>query len=122
MLRFLSVMAVLAVSIGAAHAEDVGLTVQSAETGVDINGQPSVHVALDAPSAERFAQFTTSRVGSQIFAYVADRLILAPVLQSPITDGHLQISGGGEFDFETAKMLAEYLEDDGGLSVSDEER
>jgi SecD/SecF fusion protein len=63
-----------------------------------------VDFTLDSVGAHQFARTTTKHVGEPFAIVLDDKVINAPVIRSPIIDGHGQISGG--FTAEAAKDLA----------------
>ncbi|MDD3925128.1 MAG: protein translocase subunit SecD [bacterium] len=74
----------------------------------DQNGEPSVSFALDAEGTQKFRDFTTRNVG-EILAIVLDkRIISAPNINTPITEGRGEISGGFK-DLKEAQNLAVLL-------------
>jgi preprotein translocase subunit SecD len=84
-----------------------GDQVRSASVGTDERGRRVVSFALHPAGAQLFADYTTQHV-REFFAIVLDgRVISAPSIQSPITGGQGQISGGGIGGF--ARQEAEEL-------------
>ncbi len=73
--------------------------VASASVGADQNQRPDIDVVLTPAAAQAFATYTGTHVGSY-FAITLDGVVLAsPVINDAITDGHVQISGGGPTGF-----------------------
>ncbi len=71
------------------------------------DGQPAVTTTFNGIGAKRFADLTAANIGKR-FAIVLDGKVLsAPVIQSPILDGHGQITGG--FTAEGAAELSMLL-------------
>jgi protein-export membrane protein SecD len=71
-----------------------GDQVTSATLGTDQLGKIAVDFTLASEGADLFATYTTANVGNQ-FAIVLDGTVVsAPVIQSPITAGKGQITGG----------------------------
>jgi len=71
-----------------------GEAVTSASLGQDQLGHLAVDFTLDSSASTSFATYTTQNVGNQ-FAIVLDGTVIsAPVIQSPITGGKGQITGG----------------------------
>ena len=62
----------------------------------DANGGPQVELLLRPEAAERFAQHTRDHIGGSIALVVNGVVVSAPVVNSPIEDGRLQISFAGE--------------------------
>jgi preprotein translocase subunit SecD len=72
-----------------------GDQVSAASIGTDQTGQRTVDFTLKADGKDRFANYTSSHIG-QYFAIVLDGdVITAPVIQSSIPNGQVQISSGG---------------------------
>jgi preprotein translocase subunit SecD len=72
-----------------------GEQITSATLGTDQVGRPAVDFTLASEGADLFATYTTDNVGNQ-FAIVLDGTVIsAPVIQSAITGGKGQITGGG---------------------------
>jgi len=71
------------------------------------NGQYTVAFSLSNEGGKIFSDFTTSHVGDQLAIVVDKRVISAPRIEEPITDGRGNISG--DFTSETANDLAVQL-------------
>ena len=72
-----------------------GDQVAAASIGADETGQRTVNFTLQAEGKDLFANYTAEHVG-QYFAIVLDgKVITAPVIQSSIPNGQVQISSGG---------------------------
>ncbi len=67
----------------------------------------TINVKLNEEGRERFAAATKQSIGKKILIIVGARLMSAPVVQSEIPGGELQITGG--FTYEEAKKLATAL-------------
>lgn len=83
-------------------------------------GTPVVSLEWDETGKEIFASTTAANIGKRIGIYLDGQLISAPVVQSAITDGRAQISGGFTNTTEgktEAKLLAQRL-NAGALPVS----
>jgi len=81
-----------------------GDTLTDAQSTFDNNGAPVVSFTFDSTGARRFADATRANVG-KLFAIVLDnKVISAPVIREPITQGRGQISGN--FTSQTAEDLA----------------
>ena len=79
-----------------------GTELASANIGSDKNGQRAVDFVLKDNGKNLFAQWTASHIG-EYFAIVLDSVVIsAPVIQSSIPDGNVQISGGGLGGFSQA--------------------
>ena len=71
-----------------------GDQIASASLGTDSLGRLAIDFTLKSDGAAKFATYTTNNVG-QVFAIVLDGTVIsAPVIQSPITNGSGQITGG----------------------------
>lgn len=81
-----------------------GADLRDARLGVDRFGRPAVDVEFTAEGAARFAQLTTLYVGQPIPHLLDGELLVAPVVQEPITSGQGQITGN--FTHEEARNLA----------------
>lgn len=81
-----------------------GADLADARLGLDQFGRPAVDVEFTPEGAARFAQLTTLYVGQQIPHLLDGELLVAPVVQEPITSGQGQITGG--FTHEEARHLA----------------
>lgn len=84
-----------------------GADLTNARVGVDQQGRPAVNFTFNAAGTRAFAEISRNNVG-HLFAIVLDnKVISAPVINSPIPDGHGQISGG--MDEQRAEDLAVLL-------------
>lgn len=75
--------------------------------GFTEGGKPAIFFELQGPGAQRFAEVTTqvARQNRFIPIFLDDRCISAPTVESPITGGRGQISGGFE-SMQEANNLA----------------
>jgi preprotein translocase subunit SecD len=81
-----------------------GDSLTDAQSTFDQNGAPVVAFTFDSIGTRRFAEATRANVG-KLFAIVLDnKVISAPVIREPITQGHGQISGN--FTSQSAEDLA----------------
>jgi preprotein translocase subunit SecD len=72
-----------------------GDQVSSATVGTDQNGRPAVDFVLKGDGANLFSDYTGKNVGSY-FAITLDHVVVsAPVINSAIPNGNVQITGGG---------------------------
>lgn len=85
-----------------------GTHVRSAEAKAP-NGTWEIEVTLDSTGAKEFGDLTAALAGTGklIAITVGDTVVSAPTVQSAITDGEIQISGG--FDRDKAEELAAAL-------------
>ena len=91
-----------------AMAADIELAIDTAEVGYDpFTAQPSVQVALTAAASKTFAKLTSSHVGNVIELWVDGELVSSPVVQTPIVNGVLVITGS--MSAADAKALAARL-------------
>ena len=72
-----------------------GDQVQSATVGTDRNGRPSVDFVLKSDGAQKFATYTAQNIGAYFAITLDSTVISAPVIQSSIPNGQVQITGGG---------------------------
>ena len=87
-------------------ADQVG----SATVGADQNGQPTIDFVLKPEGARLFADYTAKNIGDYFAITVDGVVISAPVIQSEITNGEVQITQGLEaFDAEAAATVVAYL-------------
>lgn len=78
-----------------ATAAIVSLTVLKAEVGADMaTGQPVLTITLDPASTGKFAAFTADNVGKKTIVSISGEKIMEPIIQEPITQGVVQVSGG----------------------------
>ncbi|SES23797.1 SecDF P1 head subdomain-containing protein [Lentzea albida] len=85
-----------------------GDRVAAASAEVDPSGAGFVvTVEFDAGGARTWSDFTTANVGEQVAILINGRVLSAPTVQSPITGGSAQISGG--FTRDEADQLARQL-------------
>jgi preprotein translocase subunit SecD len=71
-----------------------GDAVSSATLGTDQVGHRAVDFTLNGDAAGKFATYTSQNVGNQFAIVLDNNVISAPVIQSPITGGKGQITGG----------------------------
>jgi preprotein translocase subunit SecD len=72
-----------------------GDQVSSATVGQDANGRPAVDFVLKSDGAKLFGDYTATNVGSYFAITLDGKVISAPVIQSSIPNGNVQITGGG---------------------------
>jgi protein-export membrane protein SecD len=72
-----------------------GDQVQSATVGTDRNSRPAVDFVLKDQGAKLFSDFTTQHNGEYFAITLDSTVISAPVINEPIPNGQVQISGGG---------------------------
>ena len=69
--------------------------IAAASIGQDQNGSPTIDLTLDAEATALFADHTAT-TSATILAITLDGVVIsAPVIQSPISNGDVQISLGG---------------------------
>ncbi|HET9680505.1 MAG TPA: protein translocase subunit SecD, partial [Candidatus Limnocylindrales bacterium] len=71
-----------------------GDQVSSASLGADQAGRRAVNFTLKGDAASKFATYTSQNVGRQFAIVLDNNVISAPVIQSAITGGQGQITGG----------------------------
>lgn len=84
--------------------EVTGRDLKFARASFDEMGAPIVHLEFNAEGAARFAQVTGSHIGEQLAIVLDNKIHSAPAIQSRITGGVAQITGG--FALEEAQNLA----------------
>jgi preprotein translocase subunit SecD len=72
-----------------------GDQVSSATVGTDQNGRPAVNFVLKPDGSAKFADYTAKNVGSYFAITLDNAVISAPVINSSIPNGNVQITGGG---------------------------
>ena len=70
-----------------------GSEIKSADVTWDRTNQPSVLLALDEEGTRLLAEFTGSHVGEQLAIAVNGKVVSAPLVHAPITEGRLMIGG-----------------------------
>ncbi|MCR6671800.1 hypothetical protein [Devosia ginsengisoli] len=97
-------------------AADITLAVDKAELRPDpFSGQPTVMITLTPDGRKDFAKLTLKHLGQVIELRVAGELLTAPVVQSPILDGVIIVSGAMTQD--DARRLAERIGGEAGEIV-----
>lgn len=84
-----------------------GEDLTSVQPDFDQNGSPAVAFTFNPAAARIFADFTRSNIGSPFAIVLDDRVLTAPVIQSPITGGSGIITGN--FTVESSNDLAVQL-------------
>lgn len=108
--RFAAVALVLLGLVHSAMAADFELAVETAREGYDrFSAQPTVEAVLTPEGRKAFAKLTLEHVGEVIELRVDGELLSSPVVQSPILDGRLTISGA--MTAAKARSLAARLSD-----------
>ncbi len=70
-----------------------GARVTKAWIAKDDNGETVVRISFDQAGAGKLAEVTGKNVGTLLAIVYSNRLIIAPVIQAPITEGEAQING-----------------------------
>ncbi len=84
--------------------------VESATVGADQNGQSTIDFVLKPDGARLFADYTAKNIGDSFAITVDGMVVSAPVIQSEIKNGEVQITQGPEAsDAEDAATIAAYL-------------
>jgi preprotein translocase subunit SecD len=92
----------LAVIIGGGFK---GSHVSGATQGFDsTSNQPVVSIRFDDTGARQFARLTSQSVGRPIAIVLDGRVVMAPIVNEPVSGGMVQISGG--FTVESAQQTA----------------
>ena len=81
-----------------------GDDVADAQADVDGTNRPAVVVRFDRKGADLFAEVTRRHLGQRFAVLLNGRVIFAPVISTPVTDGVGQISG--DFTAAGAEGLA----------------
>lgn len=89
------------------HTIMTGDQLSSVGVRLDDMGRPSVSFALKPEGSKIFADHTTNSVGKYLAMVLDKKVISAPVINTAITDGQGEISGG--FTVDSANALAVQL-------------
>jgi preprotein translocase subunit SecD len=83
------------------------LKVAEAERGFDRNDNPALNIRLTENGRHLFGWWTSRHVGKIVSILIDGRVVMAPVVQTPISGGVLQISGrsADEIDAWIPKLL-----------------
>jgi len=85
-----------------------GNDLQSAQQSYDQYNNPNISFQLHGPGAQKFGRATSANVGRPFAIVLDNKIISAPVINSPITSGSGQITGS--FTMQEANDLAVVLE------------
>ena len=66
-------------------------------------GEPIIQLTFNAEGTKKFAEITKRNIGKQLAMFLDDQLLMAPTVQTAITDGQPIITGGFTAD-QTKKM------------------
>jgi preprotein translocase subunit SecD len=80
-----------------------GDQVSSATVGQDQSGRPAVDFVLRSDGSKLFADYTAAHIGDYFAITLDSAVISAPVIQSSIPNGNVQITGGGLAGFNAAE-------------------
>jgi len=83
--------------------------IKSATVVKNERGDPALEITLTEAGRQRFAEFTRQNTGKRIAMIINGRACSAPVIQTPITDGKIRISGN--FTLEEANDLIRGIND-----------
>jgi preprotein translocase subunit SecD len=72
-----------------------GDQVAAASIGTDQTGQRTVDFTLKSGGKDLFANYTADHIGQYVAIVLDGQVITAPVIQSPIPNGQIQITTGG---------------------------
>jgi preprotein translocase subunit SecD len=89
------------------HTVMTGAALRTVNVVIDEIGSYIIQFALTSEGAETFATYTTNNVGNHLGIVLDKRVISAPRVESPITEGSGVITG--DFTFDTANSLAVQL-------------
>ena len=72
----------------------------------------SITIELKTPAAEQFGTYTADHIGEYFAIAVDGKVVLAPVINSEIPGGHIQVEAGtpGGFGVQEATNLVAVLE------------
>lgn len=85
--------------------------VASAWVSADQNGRPAIDITLTPEGTRLFAEYTAKNIGTYFAITIDGTVLTAPVIQSAIPNGDVQITGGGVdgFDANDASALVAIL-------------
>jgi hypothetical protein len=86
-----------------------GVASAAMETGQQ--GEPALSITLRPAAAQAFSDFTSAHIGETFAIVIDDDVALLPVINEAITDGMLQVSGGGGFVESAAIIVGGKLPD-----------
>jgi len=89
------------------HTVMTGSALKNVQVTADEFGQPQVAFELTSDGSKIFAEYTSNNVGKYLAIVLDKRIISAPVINSPITQGQGVIQG--QFTSEEANQLAVQL-------------
>jgi hypothetical protein len=69
--------------------------IAGATTELDQQGRPVLSITLQPAAADAFRAFTETDVGAPFAIVIDDDVALLPMINAPISDGVVQLSGGG---------------------------
>jgi len=70
-------------------------------------GEPEIQLQFNAEGTKKFREITQKSIDKRVAIYLDDKVVIAPTVQSAITDGLAVITGG--FTIDQAKTLATQL-------------
>ncbi len=83
---------------------EVDWSLKNASTGISQMGQQVVNFEFDTRGAVLFAELTRNNVQQPLAIVLDDKIISAPNINEPITQGSGQISGGGRGGFSPREL------------------
>ena len=81
---------------------------KSVSKGYDASGNANIQVVFTKNGTQLFKEYTTNNVGSKIAIIIKDELIIAPIINSEIPGGQVEISGS--FTQREANEIYNYLD------------
>ncbi|WP_421725965.1 SecDF P1 head subdomain-containing protein [Bauldia sp.] len=107
-----STFALAVLTVSAAWAEPLILSIDTAEVGESlVTEEPVIRVRLSDESTTAFGEFTERNIGLQVEIRVDGTVVSAPVIRESIFGGYVEITGFNEA--EDATGVAERMTTDG---------
>lgn len=94
-------------ALGTIRGEEKALTgryVRRASVGYDERGYPELLLEFDPDGKVLLTQVTSRNVGKPLAIFVDEQLVVSPLVQAPITDGALRLTGS--FTVAEVRLLA----------------
>ncbi len=78
--------------------------IADADVATDQNGDPALHLQLDAAGTRLLADYTRTHVGSVVAIAIDGTVVMAPMIQSEIPGGDIQVSVGQSEGFSAEEL------------------